>query len=213
MENHSSYLPQVERLPISENELPDRQDVDMPQVGGDRQSTDSAFIRQSSDSTFNRSSSSAFSQSTASNFSQSASLTFNQTATFSQPANDQITGQINSVLSSIEPIVDNLIADSSLTSSPFKPLTEPVPAGTTNPPAETTTDSDLISCAQLADCLLWTDTNSPLYILIDSRSFIEYNSCHIQEALNVCCSKIIKRRLQNDKVSDSSSFSSQVLHL
>lgn len=57
-----------------------------------------------------------------------------------------------------------------------------------------------ITCAQLADCLLNKSSSSVYYVLIDTRSFIEYNSCHIQEALNVCCSKIIKRRLQNDKV-------------
>ena len=59
-----------------------------------------------------------------------------------------------------------------------------------------------ISCTQLADWLLKNSSNACFCILIDSRSFIDYNNCHIQEAINVCCSnKIIKRRLQNGKVS------------
>ncbi|XP_015930330.2 uncharacterized protein [Parasteatoda tepidariorum] len=38
-------------------------------------------------------------------------------------------------------------------------------------------------------------------LIIDSRSFIEHNACHISTAVNVCCSKIVKRRLQQDKLS------------
>ncbi|KFM77964.1 Dual specificity protein phosphatase 8, partial [Stegodyphus mimosarum] len=38
-------------------------------------------------------------------------------------------------------------------------------------------------------------------LIIDSRSFIEHNACHISSAVNVCCSKIVKRRLQQDKLS------------
>ncbi|XP_055926654.1 uncharacterized protein LOC129958294 isoform X4 [Argiope bruennichi] len=38
-------------------------------------------------------------------------------------------------------------------------------------------------------------------LIIDGRSFIEHNSCHIATAVNVCCSKIVKRRLQQDKLS------------
>ncbi|KAJ7987924.1 hypothetical protein DPEC_G00318290 [Dallia pectoralis] len=37
-------------------------------------------------------------------------------------------------------------------------------------------------------------------LLIDSRPFIEYNSSHILEAVNVNCSKLMKRRLQQDKI-------------
>ncbi|KAL3883629.1 hypothetical protein ACJMK2_029872 [Sinanodonta woodiana] len=37
-------------------------------------------------------------------------------------------------------------------------------------------------------------------LLIDSRSFLEYNTSHIQQSVNVCCSKLVKRRLQRDKV-------------
>ncbi|XP_013980094.1 dual specificity protein phosphatase 8 isoform X1 [Salmo salar] len=38
-------------------------------------------------------------------------------------------------------------------------------------------------------------------LVIDSRTFSEYNASHIQGAVNVCCSKLVKRRLQQDKVS------------
>lgn len=38
-------------------------------------------------------------------------------------------------------------------------------------------------------------------LVIDSRTFSEYNAWHVQGALNVCCSKLVKRRLQQDKVS------------
>ncbi|CAE1157466.1 DUSP [Acanthosepion pharaonis] len=37
-------------------------------------------------------------------------------------------------------------------------------------------------------------------LLIDSRSFLEFNTCHIRHSVNVCCSKLVKRRLQQDKV-------------
>uniref|UniRef100_A0A1A8NHG5 Dual specificity phosphatase 16 n=1 Tax=Nothobranchius pienaari TaxID=704102 RepID=A0A1A8NHG5_9TELE len=37
-------------------------------------------------------------------------------------------------------------------------------------------------------------------VLIDSRSFVDYNTSHILEAVNVNCSKLMKRRLQQDKV-------------
>lgn len=38
-------------------------------------------------------------------------------------------------------------------------------------------------------------------LVIDSRTFSEYNASHVQGAVNVCCSKLVKRRLQQDKVS------------
>lgn len=38
-------------------------------------------------------------------------------------------------------------------------------------------------------------------LVIDSRTFSEYNASHVQGATNVCCSKLVKRRLQQDKVS------------
>ncbi|KAM4570355.1 dual specificity protein phosphatase 16 [Odontesthes bonariensis] len=37
-------------------------------------------------------------------------------------------------------------------------------------------------------------------VLIDSRPFVDYNAAHILEAVNVNCSKLMKRRLQQDKV-------------
>lgn len=37
-------------------------------------------------------------------------------------------------------------------------------------------------------------------VLIDSRPFVDYNVSHILEAVNVNCSKLMKRRLQQDKV-------------
>ncbi|KAM6895594.1 dual specificity protein phosphatase 16 [Xenentodon cancila] len=37
-------------------------------------------------------------------------------------------------------------------------------------------------------------------VLIDSRPFVDYNASHILEAINVNCSKLMKRRLQQDKV-------------
>ncbi|KAL5010712.1 hypothetical protein ScPMuIL_013017 [Solemya velum] len=37
-------------------------------------------------------------------------------------------------------------------------------------------------------------------LLIDSRSFLEYNTSHIRHSVNVCCSKLVKRRLQQNKV-------------
>ncbi|XP_069848220.1 dual specificity protein phosphatase 16-like [Dipodomys merriami] len=37
-------------------------------------------------------------------------------------------------------------------------------------------------------------------LLIDSRPFVEYNTSHILDAINVNCSKLMKRRLQQDKV-------------
>ncbi|XP_023811930.1 dual specificity protein phosphatase 8 isoform X2 [Oryzias latipes] len=38
-------------------------------------------------------------------------------------------------------------------------------------------------------------------LVIDSRTFSEFNASHVQGAVNVCCSKLVKRRLQQDKVS------------
>ncbi|KAL8169974.1 UNVERIFIED_CONTAM: Dual specificity protein phosphatase 8 [Gekko kuhli] len=47
--------------------------------------------------------------------------------------------------------------------------------------------------------LLRSGAESPL--VIDSRSFVEYNSWHVLSSVNICCSKLVKRRLQQDKVS------------
>ncbi|CAF90678.1 unnamed protein product, partial [Tetraodon nigroviridis] len=37
-------------------------------------------------------------------------------------------------------------------------------------------------------------------VLVDCRPFVDYNTSHILEAINVNCSKLMKRRLQQDKV-------------
>lgn len=56
---------------------------------------------------------------------------------------------------------------------------------------------DLINVKELAVII---ENGSQNVLIIDSRSFLEYNTCHIIDAINVCCSKIVKRRLQQDKV-------------
>nr|XP_023662329.1 dual specificity protein phosphatase 8-like isoform X2 [Paramormyrops kingsleyae]XP_023662338.1 dual specificity protein phosphatase 8-like isoform X2 [Paramormyrops kingsleyae] len=38
-------------------------------------------------------------------------------------------------------------------------------------------------------------------LLIDCRTFSEYNASHVLSSINICCSKLVKRRLQQDKVS------------
>ncbi|XP_006860868.1 PREDICTED: dual specificity protein phosphatase 8 [Chrysochloris asiatica] len=37
-------------------------------------------------------------------------------------------------------------------------------------------------------------------LVIDSRSFVEYNSWHVLSSVNICCSKLVRRRLQQGKV-------------
>nr|XP_033808094.1 dual specificity protein phosphatase 16 [Geotrypetes seraphini]XP_033808095.1 dual specificity protein phosphatase 16 [Geotrypetes seraphini] len=37
-------------------------------------------------------------------------------------------------------------------------------------------------------------------LLIDSRPFVEFNTAHVLDAININCSKLMKRRLQQDKV-------------
>nr|KAG5704010.1 hypothetical protein BaRGS_032099 [Batillaria attramentaria] len=43
-------------------------------------------------------------------------------------------------------------------------------------------------------------TGSEKVLVIDSRSFLEFNTSNIQQSVNVSCSKLVKRRLQQDKV-------------
>ncbi|XP_045196398.2 uncharacterized protein LOC123551487 isoform X2 [Mercenaria mercenaria] len=50
------------------------------------------------------------------------------------------------------------------------------------------------------------------YLLIDSRSFLEFNTSHIQQSANVCCSKLVKRRLQRDKI-NIKDFLMQTCHI
>ncbi|MFT7816661.1 dual specificity protein phosphatase 8-like isoform X1 [Arapaima gigas] len=40
----------------------------------------------------------------------------------------------------------------------------------------------------------------PCTLVIDSRAFSEYNASHVLGSVNICCSKLVKRRLQQDKV-------------
>ncbi|XP_004717266.2 dual specificity protein phosphatase 8, partial [Echinops telfairi] len=37
-------------------------------------------------------------------------------------------------------------------------------------------------------------------LVIDSRSFVEYNSWHVLSSINICCSKLVRRRLLQGKV-------------
>uniref|UniRef100_A0A2D4FK05 Protein-serine/threonine phosphatase n=2 Tax=Micrurus corallinus TaxID=54390 RepID=A0A2D4FK05_MICCO len=46
----------------------------------------------------------------------------------------------------------------------------------------------------------WLESSMEKLLLIDSRPFVEYNMSHILEAINIHCSKLMKRRLQQDKV-------------
>ncbi|XP_060083943.1 uncharacterized protein LOC132563208 [Ylistrum balloti] len=49
-------------------------------------------------------------------------------------------------------------------------------------------------------------------LLIDSRSFLEHNTSRIQQSVNVCCSKLVKRRLQQNKV-HIKEFLTQTCHI
>jgi hypothetical protein len=57
---------------------------------------------------------------------------------------------------------------------------------------------DLIDSQHLAQLIINRTDN---ILIIDSRSFLEYNTSHISYAVNVNCSKIVKRRLQQNKIS------------
>ncbi|MEE6522856.1 hypothetical protein FKM82_021495 [Ascaphus truei] len=46
----------------------------------------------------------------------------------------------------------------------------------------------------------WMEGGIEKVLLIDSRPFVEYNTAHVLEAVNINCSKLMKRRLQQDKV-------------
>ncbi|XP_053318442.1 dual specificity protein phosphatase 16 [Spea bombifrons] len=46
----------------------------------------------------------------------------------------------------------------------------------------------------------WMEGGAEKVLLIDSRPFVEYNTAHILDAININCSKLMKRRLQQDKV-------------
>ncbi|XP_075704525.1 dual specificity protein phosphatase 16 [Rhinoderma darwinii] len=58
-------------------------------------------------------------------------------------------------------------------------------------------------CCQLltVDKLVtWMEGGAEKVLLIDSRPFVDFNSSHILDAININCSKLMKRRLQQDKV-------------
>lgn len=50
---------------------------------------------------------------------------------------------------------------------------------------------------QLAECILGQFQK---VLIIDSRSFLEYNDGHVIQSINIGCSKLIKRRLISNKV-------------
>ena len=56
---------------------------------------------------------------------------------------------------------------------------------------------DLIDSQHLAQLIVNRTDN---ILIIDSRSFLEYNTSHISYAVNVNSSKIVKRRLHQNKV-------------
>lgn len=62
--------------------------------------------------------------------------------------------------------------------------------------------SEGLRCRQVsADKLVaWMEGGMEKVLLIDSRPFVEYNTSHILDAININCSKLMKRRLQQDKV-------------
>ena len=55
-----------------------------------------------------------------------------------------------------------------------------------------------ISCDELANqiCSL-----SYHVMCIDTRSMLQYNDNHVRDAINICCSKIIRRKLQYNRIS------------
>jgi hypothetical protein len=59
--------------------------------------------------------------------------------------------------------------------------------------------AQLVSPSLLAEMLHSGNLDSIL--IIDSRSFLEYNSSHVRSSVNIGCSKIVKRRLEQNKVS------------
>ncbi|XP_074645415.1 uncharacterized protein LOC141901819 [Tubulanus polymorphus] len=56
---------------------------------------------------------------------------------------------------------------------------------------------EMVTATELAQIVR---TGADEVIIIDSRSFLEYNTCNIQKAVNISCSKLVKRRLEQDKV-------------
>jgi Rhodanese-like domain. len=59
-----------------------------------------------------------------------------------------------------------------------------------------------ISCEELANQLRPSNVClPPAFCIIDTRSILQYNDNHIQGAISICCSKIIRRKLQYNRIS------------
>ncbi|KAJ3612342.1 hypothetical protein NHX12_020618 [Muraenolepis orangiensis] len=69
--------------------------------------------------------------------------------------------------------------------------------GTASSPTSTSSGVRPITAEALVALL---ESGLDRVLLIDSRSFVDYNASHVLEAVNVNCSKLMKRRLQQDKV-------------
>jgi dual specificity MAP kinase phosphatase len=56
--------------------------------------------------------------------------------------------------------------------------------------------------AELIQTKLPTEGRLPSELLVvDCRRFLDYNTSHIRSAVNICCSKLVRRRLQENKMS------------
>ena len=73
--------------------------------------------------------------------------------------------------------------------SKSQPASEPV--------ASDSKQHKIISVRQAAEIIENADDS---VLILDCRSFMEYNVSHVKKAINICCSKLMKRRLQQDKV-------------
>ncbi|XP_067950738.1 dual specificity protein phosphatase 16-like isoform X2 [Watersipora subatra] len=58
--------------------------------------------------------------------------------------------------------------------------------------------ADLIDADEMADLI--RNQCDEKVLLIDCRSFIEFNQSNVVNSINVCCNKIVKRRLQQNKL-------------
>jgi dual specificity MAP kinase phosphatase len=58
-------------------------------------------------------------------------------------------------------------------------------------------DWSMISVHQMADVIR---SNRAKMAVVDIRPFLEYHTCHMVDAVNVCCTKLVQRRLQDGKV-------------
>ena len=58
-----------------------------------------------------------------------------------------------------------------------------------------------ITCEELADHLYAVTHDDNNFMCIDTRSILQYNDNHVTGAFNICCSKIIRRKLQYNRIS------------